>query len=179
MTQQQARIPLTGEPKRIVEEIVHAIRKKLELGEELPASIFIGSFSKELEIIPIDTSSNVAKEMSTQVARVIAKEMSADCIIVATEAWMVQAKKTDSNSYKDLQENMRRQYKSLSEHPARMDVMHISVETREGMWCGTAEIKFKYPSKKKRTFGAVAFEMIHQEGRFVGILPPPVTTTVH
>jgi hypothetical protein len=52
-------------------------------------------------------------------------------------------------------------------------VVSFSLETRQGVWVGSAAIKPKPPSKKKRTFGQVDFIFADgAEGRFVGLLPP-------
>jgi hypothetical protein len=63
-----------------------------------------------------------------------------------------------------------------------MDVVSFSLETRQGVWVGSAGIKPKPPSKKKRTFGEVDFIFADGvEGCFVGLLSAAAETgdTLH
>ena len=56
--------------------------------------------------------------------------------------------------------------------PWRVDVVAFSLETRHGLWFAQVPITRKGHSKKKRTFGDVAFRYFAEvEGRLAGLLP--------
>ena len=73
-------------------------------------------------------------------------------------------------------------YGSIGNSPHKEDVVSFSLEARQGVWVGSAAIKPKPPSKKKRTFGQVEFIFADGvEGRFVGLLSGPAAAdqTIH
>ena len=64
-------------------------------------------------------------------------------------------------------------YGSIGASPYRIDTASFILETRYGVWGAQVPLKFKAPSKKRRTFAA-PFALIFMnglEGRFAGLLP--------
>ena len=69
---------------------------------------------------------------------------------------------------------IRDRYGSLANSPYKIDTVGLTLETRYGIWVAQPLIKPKGHSKRKRTFGEVAFQYAdHGEGRFAGLLPAP------
>jgi hypothetical protein len=64
-------------------------------------------------------------------------------------------------------------YGSIGASPYKIDTANFMLETRYGVWGAQVPLKFKTPSKKRRTF-AVPVALIFMdgvEGRFAGLLP--------
>ena len=66
-----------------------------------------------------------------------------------------------------------RTYGSISASPYKIDTANFMLETRYGVWGAQVLLKFKAPSKKRRTFAApvALIFMDGVEGRFAGLLP--------
>ena len=64
-------------------------------------------------------------------------------------------------------------YGSLAAGPYKIDTANFMLETRYGVWGAQVPLKFKAPSKKRRTFAApvALIFMDGIEGRFAGLLP--------
>mgnify|MGYP001109630500 CR=1 FL=1 len=63
-------------------------------------------------------------------------------------------------------------YGSVGASPYKIDTAAFVVETRYGVWGAQVPLKPKGYSKKKRTFGEVAFRYFAEvEGRLAGLLP--------
>lgn len=64
-------------------------------------------------------------------------------------------------------------YGSVGASPYKIDTANFMLETRYGVWGAQVPLKFKAPSKKRRTFAAPAALIFMDgiEGRFAGLLP--------
>ena len=64
-------------------------------------------------------------------------------------------------------------YGSVAASPYKIDTANFMLETRYGVWGAQVPLKFKAPSKKRRTFAApvALIFMDGIEGRFAGLLP--------
>ena len=151
----------------LVESMMKTAREILERGEKLAPIAFIGrSASGELFPVNIDTDGHESKELSANQIRLTADMVKADFVFSVMEAWSLPKRLLSRH-----QEILDR-YGSIGASPHKEDVVTFSLETRLGVWVGSAAIKPKPPSKKKRTFGQVDFIFADGvEGRFVGFLP--------
>ncbi len=150
----------------MVSGYIGKIKNDIEKGETINSHVLLfNSGAKVMDVIFLDVSSVSSKDASAAFVREAADRMGADCAIMVSEAWGLSTKdrKRAADIYK--------KYGSLAHYPERSEIMTFAVEIQEGTWIGTAEIVFKYPSKKKRTFGPV--ELVDAkgiEGRFIGFL---------
>ena len=64
-------------------------------------------------------------------------------------------------------------YGSIGASPYKIDTANFMLEMRYGAWGAQVPLKFKAPSKKRRTFAApvALIFMSGIEGRFAGLLP--------
>lgn len=152
--------------KQIDPLIAHA-RGLLEKGETLAALAFVGNLVKN-DVIPvvIDDRTEESKDQSAHTIHMTAIALQADFIFMLREAWKLPEK------YMSRHEEILEEYGSIGASPYAQDVAAFSLETTHGTWIATPFIKFKPPSKKRRTFGPVVFEHMPEiQGRFTGLLP--------
>lgn len=160
--------PLPAPFVPLVESMMATARQSLENGEQLAPLAFIGrSTTGELFPVSIDAGDVESKDLSARQIRLTAAMVKADFVFSLMEAWALPKRLLGRH-----QEILDR-YGSIGNSPHKEDVVSFSLETRQGVWVGSAAIKPKPPSKKKRTFGQVDFIYADGvEGRFVGLLPP-------
>ena len=152
----------------LVEAMMSTARQNLEKGEWLaPLSLVGRSSTGELFPVAIESGDVESKDLSAKQIRLTAAMVKADFVFSVMEAWALPKRLLLRH-----QEILDR-YGSIGNSPHKEDVVAFSLETRQGVWVGSATIKPKPPSKKKRTFGQVEFIFADGvEGRFVGFLPP-------
>lgn len=143
------------------------VRDLLDKGEAVPAVYWIGSATQtDVNIVPIGANNAEEKEHSARAARKVAAMCQADFVLCISEAWGLtrsDAKKMDEIYAK---------YGSLAAYPGHTDVISFHLETPDGYFNDTAEITFKFPSKKRRVLAPVSLSRpISVVGRLVGILP--------
>ena len=160
--------PLPAPFVPLVEAMISTARQNLEKGEWLsPLSLVGRSSTCELFPVAIESGDVESKELSARQIRLTAAMLKADFVFSIMEAWALPKRLLARH-----QEILDR-YGSIGNSPHKEDVVTFSLETRQGVWVGSAAIKPKPPSKKKRTFGQVEFIFADGvEGRFVGFLPP-------
>lgn len=149
-----------------IETIISGARKVLVEGKELEAVAFLGKTDFGLLRLPMDMHSTKAKEFSAAIVRGIAQAGRAEYVIMISEAWALDQTKVSVEEIKTYLES----HEGISEHPARMDVFMITLETREGFWMAQSPIRSL--NGKAREFDPVNFLfMTHREGRFANFLP--------
>ena len=160
--------PLPSAFAPLVESMMRTAREMLERGETLAPLAFVGSSATgELFPVAIETGDEESKDLSAKQIRLTAALVKADFVFIVMEAWALPKRLLLRH-----QEILNR-YGSIGNSPHKEDVVSFSLEARQGVWVGSAAIKPKPPSKKRRTFGQVEFIFADGvEGRFVGFLPP-------
>jgi hypothetical protein len=135
----------------------------LENGEKLAPFAFVGNFDTgRIVSILIDTQDDSRKDASAIAIRLAAESMAADYIFTVIEGWGLPKDK-----------EIIERYGSIGASPYKIDTANFMLETRYGVWGAQVPLKFKAPSKKRRTF-AVPVALIFMdgvEGRFAGLLP--------
>ena len=129
-------------------------------GETLRPAVFL---CKSDEILPIflDFPDDAEKGILASLIAQFAKDFRPEYTIFVSEAWVLRA---DAET-----EAKRDKTQSLEHHPDRLDCVIYSLETRYGIWMGSAEIK--KDANGKRTVGKPVFEQpSHATGRFVNLL---------
>lgn len=152
--------------REIIDPLISHARGLLEKGESLISLAFVGSL-KNGQVIPIvlDDDGDAAKDSSANAISMTASVLDADFVFMVREAWKLPQKHMDR--YDEIME----EYGSIGASPFAQDVAAFSLETTHGTWVASPPIKPKPPSKKRRTFGPVAFEhMPGLQGRFSNLL---------
>ncbi len=166
-------------PSRYEELILPLVAKAkgfLEAGEDLSPLAFIGNFeTKQTVPVLIDTATEESKDSSVRAIALMAAEIDADYVFNIMEGWGLP--KDKMNKYQEIIER----YGSVGASPYKIDTANFMLETRHGVWGCQVPLKFKAPSKKRRTFAApVIFTFMDgAEGRFVGLLPRKEAGTLH
>lgn len=149
-----------------IETIISRARKILVEGKELEAVVFLGKAGCVLLPCPINSRNETTKDICTAIIREIARIGHAEYVITIYEGWGLDQTKV---SFEELEEIVESN-KSISEHPFRMDVFIITLETREGFWMAQSPIRPL--NGKAREFDPVEFLfMTHRKGRFANFLP--------
>ena len=93
--------------------------------------------------------------------------MAADYVFTVIEGWGLP--KDKMSKYDEIIER----YGSIGASPYKIDTANFMLETRYGAWGAQVPLKFKAPSKKRRTFAAPVMLVFMSgiEGRFAGLLP--------
>lgn len=150
-----------------VRKCVQLAREKIGAGQDLQATALLGQCDGDvLEEIPYDTSSIAAKLTSRQHVQHAAAILKADFVLVLMEGWALPADKVAQRKA------ILDKYGAISNYPGKLDVLHVTLETREGLFAATARIKPKGISKVKRIFEALAFHEYRAEGTMAGLLVP-------
>ena len=95
------------------------------------------------------------------------KSMAADYVFTVIEGWGLP--KDKMSKFEEIIDR----YGSVGASPYKIDTASFMLETRYGVWGVQVPLKFKAPSKKRRTFAApvTLVFMDGVEGRFAGLLP--------
>ena len=152
----------------IIWPLIEKAKGFLERGESLSPLAFVGNFETGQGVsILIDTLDDSRKDASAIAIRLAAESMTADYVFTIIEAWGLPKDKL--LKYEKIIER----YGSLAASPDKMDTANFMLETRYGVWGAQVPLKFKAPSKKRRTFAApvALIFMDGIEGRFAGLLP--------
>jgi hypothetical protein len=166
-------------PARYEELILPLVAKSrgfLEAGEALSPLAFIGNFETKQTIpVLIDTATEESKDAAARAISLMAAEMDADFVFNIMEGWGLP--KDKMNKYQEIVER----YGSIGASPYKIDTANFILETRHGVWGCQIPLKFKAPSKKRRTFALpVVFQFMDgTEGRFTGLLPKKDSGTLH
>ena len=154
--------------REIIWPLIEKAKGFLEKGESLSPLAFVGNFDTgQVVHILIDTLDESRKDASALAIRLAAESMAADYIFTVIEGWGLPKDKI--LKYEEIIER----YGSVGASPYRIDTANFMLETRYGVWGAQVPLKFRAPSKKRRTF-AVPVALIFMsgiEGRFAGLLP--------
>jgi hypothetical protein len=152
----------------IIWPMIEKAKGFLEKGEKLSPLAFIGNFETG-QVVPIliNTLDDSRKDASAIAIGLAAESMAADYIFTVIEGWGLPKYKL--SKYEEIIER----YGSISASPYKIDTANFMLETRYGVWGAQVLLKFKAPSKKRRTFAApvALIFMDGVEGRFAGLLP--------
>lgn len=152
---------------KFVSPLIVTARDLLEKGESLSPFAFVGSF-ESAKCIPVmlQSTSIEAKDRSALAIEAAALTINADFVFVLMEAWSL---RKDKLSRMDA---ILDKYGSIGASPYAVDIVSMSLETRQGVWVAEVPIRPKGISKKKRTIGDPEFRHFTEaQGRFVNLLP--------
>jgi len=152
----------------MIRPLIEKAKGFLEKGESLSPLAFVGNFeSGQVVPILINTLDDNRKDASAIAIRLAAESMAADYIFTVIEGWGLPKDKV--SKYEEIIEK----YGSVGASPYKIDTANFMLETRYGVWGAQVPLKFKAPSKKRRTFAAPAALIFMDgiEGRFAGLLP--------
>jgi hypothetical protein len=159
----------------LINPLIKSARVLLEGGGIVQPMAYIGnSTTKELMALAMDPRSNATKDSTAMAIQTNAARIDADFILIVMEA--VGLKKKNLLQYKEIYEK----YGSIAASPYSEDIISFSLEAEAGVWAGSAPLKPKPPSKKRRIFGEITFVFADGvDGRFVGLLPRKAKQPVH
>lgn len=156
----------------LITPLLHSARKIMEGGEELHPVAFIGNLTTR-RIMPVmfQTSSEEAKDRSSEAIRRAAGIVEADFIALFMESWGLPPEMVDRY------EAIIARYGSIGASPYRLDIVTFSIETPHGLWMAQSPItplgkKGGKGKSKGRTFKDPEFQLFTDaEGRFARLLP--------
>ena len=152
----------------IIWPLIEKAKGFLEQGENLSPFAFVGNFETG-QVVPIliDALDDSRKDASAIAIRLAAESMAADYVFTVIERWGLPKDKI--LKYQEIAER----YGSIGASPYKIDTANFRLEPRYGVWGAQVPLKFKPPSKKRRTFAApvALIFMDGIEGRFAGLLP--------
>jgi len=153
-----------------INRLISIARGFLSAGEELQAFVFLGASDKPTLPCPMNVCNAKAKDKSAAIVRGIAEAGNAEFAIMISEAWALDAEKTTMEEFIRIAESR----ESIENHPNRIDVLMVTLETPMGFWVAQSPIKSS--GGKARGFGEVNFEFLDRvEGRFTCFLPRRAT----
>jgi hypothetical protein len=162
--------------EKLIWPLIEKARGFLEAGESLSPFAFVGNLETRQTIpVLIDATDDDTKDAAVRAISLIAAEIDADYVFNVLEGWGLPKDKLDRF------ESIVERYGSIGASPYKIDTANFLLETRYGIWGAQVPLKFKAPSKKRRTFAApvtLTF-MDGAEGRFIGLLPKKESGSLH
>jgi len=123
--------------RKILQQLLADAHESLLAGKELPSTYYIGSTAAEvLQTVPVDTSSQGAKEASARQAKRMATYLDADFVVLVTEAWAL-----PRNKVKDTKAILSK-WGSVGQYPGKLDVAWFQLESRHGLFNAQAPIPY-------------------------------------
>jgi hypothetical protein len=148
----------------LVEDVLTTCRAQLTEGPVTATTYIVNSSAKTITPVEMYMPTEVAKDMSADVARWMAKNAKADATIAVSEAWSLSEQ--DSPRHAEII----KQYGSIGEYPGRLDILTVNVQTHDGVWMGRAPI---ITEGRARRFGPLeVVKAGKSDGRFTNFLPP-------
>ena len=153
--------------REVIDPLIARAREFVEGGESLVPFAFVGHFAtRQMVPVPLGTGDDRSKDAAAATIRRTAEATAADFVFMVMESWGLPPEQVGQY------DSIVAQFGSVGASPWRVDVVAFSLETRHGLWFAQAPITRKGHSKKKRTFGEVAFRYFAEvEGRLAGLLP--------
>jgi len=149
-----------------IEMIVSTARVFMAEGNVFQGMAFLGKFGAGIVPVPVNM---MDKDRSVMMLKELCKRTEPDYVMMISEAWMVERKDASKADQDDLL-NEYKAHKGLADHPERVEIVMLSLETQEGLWFGKSPIKSL--GDGKRGFDDLEFTMTTQlEGRFACFLP--------
>ena len=147
--------------------IIEHTREFLRDGQELAPICFLGKFEAGLVPFPMSFADIEAKNKSAAVVRSLAAKYKVDYLIMISEAWAVAEAENPEAIDKLL-----KQYGSVQNCSNKVEVVMLTLETRQGVWMSMPLIKRL--NDKQRDCEDFKFKQSEAEGRFVHLLPPDI-----
>lgn len=148
----------------ILSDIIDQIQSNLKKHDQLVPLAYLLN-QKEMAIFASQFDDEKQKNYFSELIKQHASKINADAICFVAESWTLPEK------YRNKADMTRilKQYGSISEFPERVEIIAISLETREGKWTGMGDIK---PAKKGRKMTGLKWMKVEMmEGRFSHLLP--------
>ncbi len=144
-----------------LDAIVSRAQEILSEGKELHAFAFLGKFGCRFVAVPMNMSS---KDLAAKFITLLCRDTEPDYVIMISEAWTLSMECTGTEL-----ERLAKTRESIANHPNRIDVVMITLETKEGNWIAQAPIKSLDGKRRMDDPEFLVFTGI--EGRFASFLP--------
>jgi hypothetical protein len=159
-------MPIPADCAYFVDNLILQARLIVERGEPLAARAFVGRLdSRQIVPVRLDDSTDATRDRSARLIQFEAAELVADYILIMREAWQL------PKQHEARCDEIIAAHGSIGASPFAQDVIALSLETAQGHWMAMPTLRFKPPSKKRRTFGVPDWQFLPQvQGRFVNLL---------
>lgn len=156
-------LPLTEYHKGLLKSVIEDAYEFVEINKPVPPAVFLGSDSSMDMIVAPQFATSEDKNNFKKVVTALAVQKNCNFCIFVSEAWAL--KPEDSETFLD----GRSPYSSISEHPKRIEVVCLSIEYRENLYNGLANI---IRGAKSARLSEFKFDLVtSSEGRFGRFLP--------
>ena len=157
-------LKLAPEVKEVIHALLDVIHQNATTYEQLSPVLFMGGEnSQELKIIPLDFSTQEAKQNCHQAIAELVKQSKPDFILKALEGYYLEQA--------DAEEHLKGNFNSISENPKAKEGVFVSLETPFGDWTIKAEI---LPGRQLKW--ETEPQSIQSEGLLANLIPK---VTVH
>jgi hypothetical protein len=148
-----------------VQEAIDIHRRFLHEGELIPPT-FIIEHNKSVVLLPVDGSSQQAKEFSAETARKVASLSNSEFVAFVSIVWVLPESQLQHTSA------ILATYGSIKKYPGSLQRAFVNVETRTGRHIAHVPVLSCPPSKMRKKLGTVIWQKTDGGfGTFVGILP--------
>jgi len=148
-----------------VQKAIDIHRRYLQDGDLIPPT-FIIEKDKSVVLLPMDGSSQQAKEISADTARRIASLSNSEFVAFVSIAWVLPESQLQNASA------ILAKYGSIKKCPRSLKRAQVNLETRKGRYFALVPILACPPSKKRKTLGQVVWHRSDNvRGTLTGILP--------
>lgn len=150
---------------RLLAALAQAMRRGLKTQRELLPTAFLFKDTELVKTIVSVFQTDADKDQMAQTIRQYASRFGANAIAFVHEGWGLPPAYQTDEGYAAIQER----YGEIANCPFRTDLMNITLETYDGYWRGSGEIK---PAKKGRKVGGLEWhQALRAGGRFTHMLP--------
>ncbi len=120
--------------------LMPSIRDNLKNRDMLAPVAFV--FAPEgMNMVVMDTSSEQSKDMSAHLLRDFCEEREADMVVFLTESWSVRQPDMDHFMEWRRKRILNGSNPQIADYPHRIEVVNFSIETLDGIFGGSSEIK--------------------------------------
>ena len=156
---------LSETSRKHVQGAIDMHRLYLEEGDLIPPT-FIIEHSKSVVLLPIDGSSQQAKDFSAETARKVAAMSNSEFVAFVSMVWVLPESQFQNSS------SILAKYGSIKKYPGSLQRAFVNLETRTCRYCALIPVLPCPPSKMRKKLGAVVWERTEGGGgTFDAILP--------
>jgi hypothetical protein len=151
--------------KPLIDKVLQLSRAQMTEGDVTAVTYVVNTAKDTMVPVEMHMPNEVSKDVSAALVKWTAKNVHADATIMVSEAWSLS--REDAPKYKEILEK----YGSLGAYPGKLDILMVSVETREGSWIGRAPIESKGKARRCGPLEVIKAEANGKDGRFSKFLP--------
>jgi hypothetical protein len=156
---------LSETSRKHVQLVIDAHRLYLQDGDLIPPT-FIIERNKSVVFLPVDGSSQQAKDYSAETARKVASMSNSEFVAFVSMVWVLPESQFQNSI------SILAKYGSIKKYPGSLQRAFVNLETRTCRYCALIPVLPCPPSKMRKKLGAVVWERTEGSGgTFDAILP--------